>query len=307
MCGCSSLIDSKSGARQSAGDANRQGLVALDEARIYPLGLADHLNFVEPLQDLFPDYLQLKLGQSEPNAAMNAEPEGDVGTRPGPVNDEVVRTLDDLLVAVARDVPHHDLVTFHDLPAAELEVLERGPAHMRQWRLPADHLRHETVDQRRTSPQLASTHRCCPTACCGWYRCRRRSAGSGCRGNCSGPCRAWLRCEPSSTIDRSLAADWRAHSRASRNMSRIPPVRPVARLRSRRRRRDRELSLRRRTSASVCGGLPRGNRTARRASGWSVRSKPCRPSRTHRASADCQGIQPIAAGCWLRVDRDASA
>src|SRR6202790_461946 len=155
MSGCSSLIDSRLGAWQSAGDANRQGLVALDEARIYPLGLADHLNLVEPFQDFFPDYLQLKLGQSEPNAAMNSEAEGDVGTRPGPVNDEVVRTLDDLVVAVARDVPHHDLVTFLDRPAAELEVLERGPAHMRQRRLPADHLRHETVDQRRTSAQLA--------------------------------------------------------------------------------------------------------------------------------------------------------
>src|SRR5216683_2340535 len=155
MSRCSSLIDSKLGARQSAGDANRQGLVALDEARIYPLGLADHLNFVEPLQDFFPDYLQLKLGQSEPNAPMNTEAEGDVGTRPGPVNDEVVRTLDDLVVAVARDVPHHDLVIFLDLPATELDVLERGPAHMRQWRLPADHLRHETVDQRRILAQLA--------------------------------------------------------------------------------------------------------------------------------------------------------
>src|SRR3979411_312176 len=110
MSGYSSLIDSKSGAPQSAGDANGEGLVALDEARIYPLGLADHLNLGEPLQDSFPDYLQLKLGQSEPNAAMNAEAEGDVGTRPGPVNDEVVGTLDDLLVAVARDVTHQQLV-----------------------------------------------------------------------------------------------------------------------------------------------------------------------------------------------------
>src|ERR1700730_15370481 len=154
MCECSSLIDSKLDARQSAGDANRQGLVALDEARIYPPGLADHLDIIEPLQDFFPDYLQLKLGQSEPDAPMNTEAEGDVGTRPGPVNDEIVRTLDDLFVAVARDVPHHDLVTFLDLLAAELDVLERGPAHMRQWRLPADHLRHETIDQSRIFAQL---------------------------------------------------------------------------------------------------------------------------------------------------------
>src|ERR1700682_3932026 len=86
---------------------------------------------------------------------MNAEAEGEVGARPGAVNDELVRTIDYLFVAVARDVPHHDLVTLLELLAAELDVLERGPAHMRQGRLPADHLRHETVDQRRMFAQLA--------------------------------------------------------------------------------------------------------------------------------------------------------
>src|ERR1700716_4606818 len=86
---------------------------------------------------------------------MNAEAEGDVGARAGPVDDELVGTVDYLIVAVTRDVPHHDLVALPELLAAELDVLERGPAHMRQWRLPADHLRHETVDQGRIGAQLA--------------------------------------------------------------------------------------------------------------------------------------------------------
>ena len=77
------------------------------------------------------------------------KPNETMGARPGAVDDEFVGTLDHLFVAVARDVPHHHLVALFDLLAAELEVLERGAAHMRQRRLPADHLRHEAVDQSR--------------------------------------------------------------------------------------------------------------------------------------------------------------
>src|ERR1700751_3076437 len=69
--------------------------------------------------------------------------------RPGAADQEVVRTFDRGLVAVARDVPHYDLVTLPDLPAAEFDLLERGTAHMRQGSLPADDFGHETVDQRR--------------------------------------------------------------------------------------------------------------------------------------------------------------
>src|SRR5215467_1720716 len=85
---------------------------------------------------------------------MNTEAEGKMGARPGPVNDELVGTIDDLFVAVARDVPHHDLVTLLERPAAKLAVLERGPTHMRDRRLPPDYLRHEAVDQCRIFAQL---------------------------------------------------------------------------------------------------------------------------------------------------------
>ena len=46
------------------------------------------------------------------DAAVDPEAEGDVGARPRPVDDEFVRPVDGRVVAVARDVPHHDLVAF---------------------------------------------------------------------------------------------------------------------------------------------------------------------------------------------------
>ena len=52
-----------------------------------------------------------------------------------------------LLVAVARDVPHDDLVALLDGLAAELEVAERGAAHVGHRALPADDLRHRAVQQ----------------------------------------------------------------------------------------------------------------------------------------------------------------
>src|SRR5260370_33029473 len=105
------FIVDRSQSRQSAEDAYRQRLIALYEARIHPLRLADHLNMVEALHDFFPDYLQLQLGQSDPDATMNAEAETDVGARPGPVNNELVRTIDPLAAAVPRGAPHHDPVS----------------------------------------------------------------------------------------------------------------------------------------------------------------------------------------------------
>src|ERR1700694_1103296 len=100
----------------SAGDADRQGLIALHKTRIHPLGLGDHLNIVEALEDFFPDDLQLQLGQPQADAAVNTEAERDMGARPRPVDDELIGTIDYLFVAVARDIPHHDLVALLDLP-----------------------------------------------------------------------------------------------------------------------------------------------------------------------------------------------
>src|SRR5947209_4245166 len=140
---------------RSAGDPDWQGFIAFHKTRIHPLGLLDHLNVAEALEDFFPDDLELQLGKSQPDTAMYAEAERNVGARPRPVDYEFIRTLDHLLVAIAGDVPHHDLVAFFDLLAAEFNILERGPAHVRQWRLPADHFGHETVDQFGIGAQLA--------------------------------------------------------------------------------------------------------------------------------------------------------
>src|SRR5207245_3909203 len=104
----------------SDGDARRQGLVAVDKARIDPLRLADHLDIVEAFQDLFPDDLQLQFGEPQAHATVDAEAEGDVGARARAVNDELVGTFDSFFVAAARDVPHHALVALFDLLAGDV-------------------------------------------------------------------------------------------------------------------------------------------------------------------------------------------
>src|SRR6185312_7144136 len=71
----------------SRGDTNRQGFVALDEAGIHPLGLVDHLNLVEALEDFFPDDLQLQLGKTHADAAMDAEAERQMRARPRAIDD----------------------------------------------------------------------------------------------------------------------------------------------------------------------------------------------------------------------------
>src|SRR6516165_695631 len=113
-------------------DTDREGLVALDETRIHPLRLVHHLDLVETPEDLLPDNLQLQLGKSHADAAMDAEAERQMGAGAGAVDHELVRRFDHRLVAVARNVPHHDLVALPDLLAAELDVLQGGAAHMRE-------------------------------------------------------------------------------------------------------------------------------------------------------------------------------
>src|SRR4051812_17033785 len=134
---------------------HRQRFQTLYEARIDPLGFADHVDVVETLENLFPNNLELEFSEPQADAAMDAEAEGKMRARPGAVDDEIVGPFDRLFVAVARDVPHHDLVTLLDLLAAELEIGQRGAAHMCQRRLPADHLGHEAVEQGGVLTQLA--------------------------------------------------------------------------------------------------------------------------------------------------------
>src|SRR6476620_4852407 len=86
---------------KSAGDAHGQRLVALDEARIDPLRLADHFDALEPLQHFLPDDAKLQLREPHADAAVDAEAERQMGARARPVDDEFLRPVDRFLVAVA--------------------------------------------------------------------------------------------------------------------------------------------------------------------------------------------------------------
>src|SRR5262249_53748825 len=85
----------------------------------------------------------------------DAETERKMGARPRAIDDEFVWSLDRLFIAVARDVPHDDLVALLDGLAAQLEILKSGAPHMRKRRLPANHFGNEAVEQRRILSQLS--------------------------------------------------------------------------------------------------------------------------------------------------------
>src|SRR5688500_2186998 len=96
-------------------NANRQRAIAADERRVHALGFAEHFDPRETLHDSLPDVLQLQLGTSIAHAAMNAVAERDVLARPFTIDDVALGLRDHLGVAIARDVPHHDLVAFANL------------------------------------------------------------------------------------------------------------------------------------------------------------------------------------------------
>src|SRR3569833_4524859 len=104
---------------------------------------------IEALEDLFPDYLELQLGKPQAATAMDAEAERQMGTRSCAVDDELIRPLDRLLVTVARNVPHHDLVVFLDRLAPEFKVLVRGASLLCLRRLSVVFFGHEALEQRR--------------------------------------------------------------------------------------------------------------------------------------------------------------
>ena len=98
----------------------------MHEVRLRAHRLADHVDAREALEDLFPQHLELQLREAVAHAAVDAEAEAHVLARPRAIDDEAAGVLDRLLVAVARDVPHDDLVALADLLAAELDVGGRG-------------------------------------------------------------------------------------------------------------------------------------------------------------------------------------
>ncbi len=76
---------------------------------------------------------ELKFGEPHADAAVNPEAERHVRARLRAIDDEAVRVLDD--VAVAIDVPHHDAIVFDHF--TQFSILQRSSAHMGQRRSPA--------------------------------------------------------------------------------------------------------------------------------------------------------------------------
>src|SRR5947209_13741547 len=108
------------GERERLGrDAHRQFFVAPDEARINALRLADHLDAIEALQNLFPDDFQLQIGEPHAETAVDTEAERHMDARLRAIDNEIVRAFDHILVAIAGDVPHNDAVALPDALAVK--------------------------------------------------------------------------------------------------------------------------------------------------------------------------------------------
>src|SRR5262249_21176462 len=63
------------------------------------------------------------------------------------IDDETVRILDHFFIAVARNVPHDNLVTLADTLPPNYSVLNSGPAHVRKRRLVTDNLGNRTGNE----------------------------------------------------------------------------------------------------------------------------------------------------------------
>ena len=107
------------------------------------------------LQDFLPDDAELHLGEAVAHATVNAEAEGQMLAGALTIDHQLVRVRDYVLVAVARDIPHGNLVALPDLLAAQLVILQGGTAHMGERRLPAYDFGNHVRDQRRVRLQLA--------------------------------------------------------------------------------------------------------------------------------------------------------
>src|SRR4029453_798311 len=93
-------------------DAYRQFLVTAQQARQDALRLAHHFDGRERLHDFPPEPAQRHLGKTQAEATVDTETEREVVPRVPPLDDEVIRPLEHLLIAVAGGVPHKNLVTF---------------------------------------------------------------------------------------------------------------------------------------------------------------------------------------------------
>src|SRR5262247_1301759 len=82
-----------------AGDSHWQRLDPAQEVRVGTLRRAHHLDGEIALEDLVPQHLELHLGQPVAHAAVDAGAEREMMPRPGTVDHEAFRIVDDLLVA----------------------------------------------------------------------------------------------------------------------------------------------------------------------------------------------------------------
>ena len=94
----------------------------MDETGHAAFGFANHLDAIEAFQYFLPQHAQLQFRQAVAHAAVDAETEGEVLADIGTIDDELVRALEHALIAIAGDVPHHDLVAPSDLAAGEFDV-----------------------------------------------------------------------------------------------------------------------------------------------------------------------------------------
>src|SRR6202044_601688 len=126
----------------------------MDEGREHPLRLSDNLDSWQAIEDFLPQDLQLHFGQALADASVNAEAERQMLAWPGAVDDEPVGLFDRLLVAIARDIPHGDLITLANELAAEFRVGKRSAAHVGERRLVANDFRRHRLDQFGLRAQL---------------------------------------------------------------------------------------------------------------------------------------------------------
>src|SRR6185503_2321604 len=119
-------------------DPHRHRTDAADEIRIEPLHRTCDVEAQVALQDLLPENTQLLLGKPVADTAMDARAKGKMLPHLRPIDDELVSAFDLVVVAIAGDVPHHDLVALGDLLAAKLGIAPRGAAHVQHRRMIAD-------------------------------------------------------------------------------------------------------------------------------------------------------------------------
>src|SRR6266702_1693636 len=131
---------------------HRKRADAANEIRIEPFRRTRDLEAKIALQDFLPEDPDLLFGEAVADATMDAGPERQMLPRLGAIDDEFVGALDLVLVAIARDVPHHHLVTPGDLAAGKLDVVARGAAHMQHGGMVADGLAHQGRDQLAPAP-----------------------------------------------------------------------------------------------------------------------------------------------------------